>query len=125
MKNLDQKILLFPLKKRLIPQFGSLSIAPTWNCTHFLKIRLVVDWGGFYCYYIHQGNKSDKERKIVKKLSFIHTKRYNTFLKRWVQFHVYPQLTSFLFTQNKSIFILHNLTYLKLYFSFIYYYYIK
>ena len=42
--------------------------------------------GGFYSYYIHQGNKLDKERKIVRKnLSFMHTKRYNTSLKKWVQ----------------------------------------
>ena len=32
--------------------------------THFLKIRFVVAGGGFYFYYIHQGNKSDKERKL-------------------------------------------------------------
>ena len=31
----------------------------------------------------------DKERKIVrKKLSFMHTKRFNTFFKRWVQYRV-------------------------------------
>ena len=36
-----------------------------------------------------QGNTSDKERKIVrKKLSFMHTKRFNTVFKRWVQFRV-------------------------------------
>ena len=45
--------------------------------------------------YIHQGNKLDKERKIVrKKLSFMHTKDLMNFLKYrcksvWVQFHVY------------------------------------
>ena len=33
--------------------------------------------------YVHQGNKSDKERKIIrKKLSFMHTKSFNTFFKR-------------------------------------------
>ena len=37
-------------------------IAPT-----FFKIGYVVAGGGFYSYYIHQGNKSDKERKIIKK----------------------------------------------------------
>ena len=69
--------------------FGSLSIAPTRNFTLFLKIGFVVAGGGFYSYYIHQGNKSDKERKIVrKKLSFMHTKRFNIFFKRWVQFRV-------------------------------------
>ena len=59
-------------------------IAPT-----FLKFRFVVAGGGFYSYYIHQGNKSDKESKIVrKKLNFMHTKILNTFCKRWVQFRV-------------------------------------
>jgi hypothetical protein len=49
----------------------------------------VVAGGGFYYYYIHQGNKSDKERKIVrKKIGFMHTKRFNNFFKRWVQFRV-------------------------------------
>ena len=45
---------------------GSLGIAPTLNCTHFLKIGFMVAGGGFYSYDIHQGNKSDQERKIVK-----------------------------------------------------------
>ena len=49
----------------------------------------MVAGGGFYFYYIHQGNKLDKERKIVrKKLSFMHTKRFNIFFKKWVQFRV-------------------------------------
>ena len=43
---------------------GSLGIAPTRNCTHFLKIEFVVARGGFYSYYIHQGNKSEIERKL-------------------------------------------------------------
>ena len=34
---------------------------------HFLKITFVVAGDGFYSYYIHQGHKSDKERKIVRK----------------------------------------------------------
>ena len=61
-------------------------IAPT-----FLKLD---SWsplarGGFYSYYIHQRNISDKERKIVwKKLSFKHTKRFNTFSLKWVQSRV-------------------------------------
>ena len=51
--------------------YGSLGIAPTRNCTHFLKIGFVVAEGGFYSYYIHQRNKSDKEGKIVgKKIKF-------------------------------------------------------
>ena len=62
---------------------------------------------GFYFYYIHQGKRSDKERKI-EKLSAMHTKRFNTYFKRWVQlidisivqFHVYPLIHQFfLFTQ--------------------------
>ena len=41
----------------------------TWYCTHtglqpFLKIGFVVTGGEFYSYYIHQVNKSDKERKM-------------------------------------------------------------
>ena len=74
--------------------FVSLGIAPTRNCTHFLKIVFVFTGGGFYSYYLLQGNKSDKERKIKrKKLSFMHTKRFNTFLNDRcnsvrVQFHV-------------------------------------
>ena len=39
---------------------GSLGIAPTGNCTHFLKIGFVVAEGGFNSYYIHQWDKSDK-----------------------------------------------------------------
>ena len=69
----------------------SLGIAPTRNCTHFLIIGFVVAGGRFYSYYIHQGYKSNKERKIVRKnLSFMHTKRFNSFFKRCVQFLVYP-----------------------------------
>ena len=61
-------------------------IAPT-----LVKIGSCFPRGAsFYSYHIHQRNKSDKERKIVrKKLRFMHTKRINTFRKRWVQFHVY------------------------------------
>ena len=44
--------------------WGSLSIAPKRNCTHFFKIGFVVAGCGFYFYYIQQGNKSDKERKL-------------------------------------------------------------
>ena len=65
---------------------GSLGIAPTRNCTHFLKI--VVAGGGFHSSYIHQGYKSDKEKIFFLKLRFMHTKRLNTFFNRWVQFSV-------------------------------------
>ena len=45
-----------------------LQISPTRNCTNFLIIGFVVAGGGFYSYYIHhQGNKSDKEMKIINK----------------------------------------------------------
>ena len=61
---------------------GSISIAPTRDCTHFLKIWFVVTGCGFYSYDIHQGNKLDNESKIVRKLwSFMHTKRFNTSFK--------------------------------------------
>ena len=74
----------------------SLGIAPIRDCTHFLKVVFVVAGGGFYS-YIHQGNKLDKEKKIVrKKLSFMHTKGINTFFK-WVQSRVgaIPRLPNF------------------------------
>ena len=86
--------------RKLIIFNGSLGIAPTRNCTHFLKIAFVVDRGGFYSYYIYQGNKSDKERKIVsKKLIFIDIKGFNTFFKIWVQFRVgaIPRLPSLIY----------------------------
>ena len=49
-----------------------------------------------------QGNKSDKERKIIrKKMSFMHTERFITIFKRWVQFCVgaIPRLPLSLSTQ--------------------------
>ena len=51
---------------------------------------IVIAGGGFYSYYNHhQENKSDKGRKIVvKNLSFMHTKRFNKYFKRWMQFRV-------------------------------------
>ena len=48
-------------------KMGSLGIAHTRDCTYFLKIGFVVAGGGSYSYYIHQGNKSAKERKIIRK----------------------------------------------------------
>jgi hypothetical protein len=80
---------------------GSLGIAPTRNCTHFLNTGFVVAGGGFNSYYIKEGNKSDKGRKIVRKnLSFMHRKRFNNSFKRWVQFRVgaIPRLPKFLYS---------------------------
>ena len=72
-----------------IDRTGSLGIPPTQDCTHSLKIVFVVAGGGLYSYYIHQGNKSDKERIIARKmLSFMHIKRLNTFFSKWVQSRV-------------------------------------
>ena len=78
-------------------EYGSLGIAPIRNCTHFLKIEFVVAGAGrvfIFSYYIHQGNKSDKDRKIVSKNVFCMKKDLIHFLKDgcnsvWVQFHVY------------------------------------
>jgi hypothetical protein len=53
---------------------GSSGIAPTPDCTHFLKIGFIVAGGWFYSYNIHQGNKLDKERKTFyayKKIYYI------------------------------------------------------
>jgi hypothetical protein len=49
----------------------------------------VIAGVGNYSYYIHQGNKLDKEMKIVRKdKSFRHTKRFSTFFKIWVKSRV-------------------------------------
>ena len=48
-------------------KIGSLGILHPHGNAPFLKIGFVFAEGGFYSYYIHQGNKSDKERKIVRK----------------------------------------------------------
>ena len=59
-------------------------IAPT-----ILKLDSLSPGASFIPIIVHHGNKLDKEREIVrKKLSFMHTKRYNTFLKIWVQSRV-------------------------------------
>ena len=53
---------------------GSLGIAPS-----SLKLDSWSLETDFYSYYIHQGNKSDKERKIIRtKLSFMHRKGFKT-----------------------------------------------
>ena len=39
-------------------------------CIESLKVGFVVAGGGFYYYHIHPGNKSDKERKTVRKNKF-------------------------------------------------------
>ena len=70
--NTTQWILLISFPTTVI--IGSLGISPKWKCTHFLKIGMANARGGFNSYFIHQGNKSDKERKIV---SYMHTKRFN------------------------------------------------
>ena len=49
---------------------GSHDIHPLRDWTHFLKIGFMVAGGEFNSYCIHQGNKSDKEMKIVKKVKF-------------------------------------------------------
>ena len=54
-------------KRKFIIFSGSLGIALTQNCIHFLKIAFVVARVGFIPIIIHQENKSDKGKKIVKK----------------------------------------------------------
>ena len=52
--------------------FGSLGIAPTRNCTQFLKISVIP--------IISTKGINQKERKIVrKKISFMHIKIFNIF----------------------------------------------
>ena len=74
-KDAKLNLLIDPMLKRVkfilylnkLHAFGSLGIAHTRNCTQFLKLDSWSPGEGFYSYYIHQGNKSDKERKIVRK----------------------------------------------------------
>ena len=64
----------------------------------FYMVHLVLHPHGIAPAFLkHERNKSDKELNIVrKKLSFMHTKRFDTFSKIWVQFRVdaIPRLPS-------------------------------
>ena len=63
--------------------YGSRGIAPTRNCTHFLKIRFVVAGGGFYSYYNHQCIRLDKEgENCEKKVKFYSIQKDLTQLKK-------------------------------------------
>ena len=66
----------------------SLGIAPTQTCTHFLKIGFVVAGAGFITFISTKGVNQIKKENCKKKSSFMHTKRFNTFFKRWVPFRV-------------------------------------
>ena len=67
-------------EESLLKKNNWLKEAPTRECIYFLKIDSVFAGGGFYSYYIHQGNKSVKERKIVsKKKNFLDTKKIKYF----------------------------------------------
>ena len=74
---------------------GSLSIEPIRNCFNFLRIAFVIAGGKFYFYYIHQGKRSDKERKIVKKNQVLCVQKdiinclKDDWHSMWVQFYVY------------------------------------
>ena len=77
----------------LLAIHGSINIAPTRNCTHFLKFGFVVaaPGAGFIIIISTKGIYQIKKRK---KLSFMNTKRFNTFKDGcnsvWVQFQVFP-----------------------------------
>ena len=65
-----------------IPSSVPLVLYPNGIATTFLKNGFVDAGGVFYSYYIHQGDKLKKERKIVRKsLNFMHTKGFNTYFK--------------------------------------------
>ena len=84
----------FHLKKINNENNSSLGIAPTRNCTHFLKIVFVFAGGGFLFLLYPPKNKSDKVRIFFT--VFCIQKRFNTFSKRWVQFRV----VAITFTEN-------------------------
>ena len=61
----------------------------TWNCTDSIKIGFVVARGGFL-FLLYPPREIIRWRKEnCKKKIFMRSKRFNTFFKRWVQFHVY------------------------------------
>ena len=63
------KLVFFPSLPNGYEKNGSLSIAPTRDCTHILKIGFVVAGGGFYSYYNLQCIKLYKENRIKEKKS--------------------------------------------------------
>ena len=74
-------------------------IAPT-----FLKLDSWSPGAGFIPIISTKGINQIKKGKLLKKLSFMHTKRFNTFFKGWVKFRVgaISRLPSFLcFFLNK------------------------
>ena len=73
---------------------GSLGIAPT-----FLKLDWWSQGAGLFLLYPPKGLN-----QIKIKLSFMHTKRFNTFFKRWVQFHVYHILICNKRENSKGVF---------------------
>ena len=61
---------------------GSLGIAPTRNCTHFLKNGFVVAGAVFIPIISKKGiNQIKKENCKKHKISFMHTKGFITFLR--------------------------------------------
>ena len=77
---------------------GSLGIAPTLDCTYFLKMDYWSPGVGFIPIVSTKEKHQIKKGKLQeKKLSFMHTKRFNNFFVNlemgailcWVQFQVY------------------------------------
>ena len=76
LSNINKPLLFYVQSRKYIRCIlaGSIGIAPT-----FLKLESLSPWAGFILLY--------SPREVVgKKLSLMHTKRFNTFLK----YHVYP-----------------------------------
>ena len=109
----QKRLLLYFLVWMLCMSESSLGIAPTLDWTNFLKIEFVIASGGFYSFYLHQGNKSDKERKIVEKSKVLCIKKDLIHFfesgrnSMWVQFHVFHvgelQMSLFMWTLHYRI----------------------
>ena len=68
-------LFLFIWPKEILSLFGQWEISIKWStgyCTHFLKIGFAG--GGFYFFYINQGNKAEKDRRIVRKKFYAYKK---------------------------------------------------
>ena len=71
-------------------------IAPT-----FIKLDLWSPGAGFIPIISTKVINQIKKGKLEEKKSFMHTKRFNTFFKRWVQFHIYYCLDDLIFILQK------------------------
>ena len=67
--------------------YGRRGIALTRDCTHFLKLDSRSPGAGLTLLYSPRRKRKKKE-KLLTKISFVNTKRLNTFINKWMQSRV-------------------------------------